>query len=667
MNAVEVSKRGKRIEARSTGLLPGIKTIPGHYQNTNGVHTFPLSIETLALIRLQYGNRVKLSTELQRWETLVTQSRDYMRKLSGQADAKLTRLPRVAPKLAKAMQARKYQRTGARFVAENDSTGVFDDPGLGKTLIAMGGILEGNVRGPYLVIAPKTAARPVWEREIRRFLPHDHRAVVFPEGRTERNKRLRLTRMTPKTWVIVHPEMCLVKSHYQCTYVVKWQRNRKTGARRAVQCGYIEPIVKRRSPVLMSCGHERTRKTIRVDDASYPRLFKVEWGAIIIDESHDSLIVGKKITQRRNGMAQLMLRDGGKKLALSGTPFNSKPEQLWGTLNWLNPDQFPAYDRWVSLFFERGGYTGYEVGALRPDREEMLWRSLDSIALRRTKFEVAKDLPPKTYMGTPLTEDEESPHGIWLPMDGSQRDHYEQMQLDSVAHLDSGRLESVSALAELTRLKQFACADGDVERRKAWLTNPITGEQERGYKFFFRPKLPSNKYEWLRNSLEEWGYPRSPVDKVIVASFYTSILEMISAQLELDFRTGNHPLSTIISGRVSNMERSKRLAAINSTDRRSPQILFLNVKAGGVALTVDTASRMVFLSETRIPDQQLQTEDRIHRVSNPRPCFYYYLRSLDTVDVGTALINQELQQGTTRLLDTRRGVEYLRRVITLSN
>jgi SNF2 family DNA or RNA helicase len=486
--------------------------------------------------------------------------------------------------------------------------------------------------------------------------------------------------MSPTTWVIVHPEMCLVKSHYRCAYTVKYQRNRKTGKRRAVECGHEEHIFKRRMPTLMGCGHERNRKTTRIDDAAYPRLFSATWGAIVIDESHDSLIVGKRITQRRNGMAALTLRPGGKKLAMSGTPFNSHPEALWGTLNWLDPETYPAYDRWVSLYWEKGGYTGYEIGELRPDREKMLWDSLNGVALRRTKLEVAKDLPPKTYMGTPLTSDEGSPHGIWLPMEGSQADHYGQMLEESWADLDSGRLEAVSALAELTRLKQFACADGDIERRRVMRVDKIhiefpkrfnceacrSGKGHEGWDFKFKPKLPSNKYNWIRSSLEEWGYPRSPVDKVIIVSFYTSILEMMAARLEQDWKTGNRPVSTIISGRVPNAQRAKRLAAINSTDRHSPHVLFLNVKAGGVALTVDTASRMLFLSETRIPDQQTQAEDRIHRVSNPRPVFYYYLRSLDTVDVGTAQINVGLQAGSTRLLDERRGVEYLRNVISLS-
>ena len=94
--------------------------------------------------------------------------------------------------------------------------------------------------------------------------------------------------------------------------------------------------------------------------------------------------------------------------------------------------------------------------------------------------------------------------------------------------------------------------------------------------------------------------------------------------------------------------------------------MFLNVKAGGTAITIDSADRMIFISETRIPDQQKQAEDRIHRISNPRHCFYYYLRSLGTVDIGTALVNQEMEQETHRLLDKRRGVDYMRHILDLS-
>lgn len=112
---------------------------------------------------------------------------------------------------------------------------------------------------------------------------------------------------------------------------------------------------------------------------------------------------------------------------------------------------------------------------------------------------------------------------------------------------------------------------------------------------------------------------------------------------------------------------SDRAETIRRFNREgNQQIMMLNVRAGGTAITIDSADRMIFISETGTPDQQKQAEDRIHRVSNPRQCMYYYLRSLGTVDVGTAIDNQQRIQDSHRLLDQRRGIDYVRHVLDLS-
>lgn len=681
--SIRIEKRGRRIEVRSTEPLPGLKTtIPGAYQSVAGHWTVPLSIESCILLKQKFGKRLVPGKELKRWVRGVQSARKYMARLATQADAKLENLPRVAPRLAKAMRKRRYQRVGVRFVADNPATLIADDPGLGKTLIAMGGILEAEISGPYLIVAPKTAADSVWRREIMRWLPPEHKPVIVPEMRYKRERKLRLTRFGPKTWLIVHPEMVLVQSWLVCTEVVtktKRQRNRKTGKRRKVK--YQEPCGKRstdrgRQSRVLECGHIKTRKTKHELDPAYPRLFEIEWGAIVVDESHESLIRRSGVpTQRRRGLELLKLRPDGIRLAMSGTPFDSKPHQLWGTLNWLDPTQYSAFHRWSELYWQKGGYTGYQIGEFRKDRETMLWDSLSAIALRRTKSEVATDLPPKMEIGTPLDPaDPSSPVGIWLEMDGKQAKAYKEMEELSTTELDSGRLEAVSALAELTRLKQLACSYGDIEtkmvrvscRNSQFPHAPCEEGEHKEVRYRYVPALPSNKFNWIAENLEEWGYPSNPITKVVIVSFYTGILNLFADGLEKHFKTKpGKPLCTGITGRTP---PSKRRAIIDRfNEPGGPHIMMLNVKAGGTAITLDTADRMIFISETRIPDQQKQAEDRIHRVSNPRQCMYYYLRSLGTVDVGTAIVNQEMIEDTHRLLDARRGIEYMRHVLSLSH
>jgi len=249
-------------------------------------------------------------------------------------------------------------------------------------------------------------------------------------------------------------------------------------------------------------------------------------------------------------------------------------------------------------------------------------------------------------------------------MDGKQEKAYRQMEELSVAELDSGRIQATVALVELTRLKQLACAYGDIEPCTKWVTDE-RGKRVKVQSTRYVPVLPSNKFAWTIDALEEWGYPRNPLTKVVIVSFFTGILEMFREGINAHFKVKpSRPLCTAITGRVPNDERADIIERFNQSGNEN--IMLLNVKAGGTAITIDSADRMIFISETRIPDQQNQAEDRIHRVSNPRQCMYYYLRTLGTVDVGTALINQELNLQSHRLLDGRRGVEYVRHVMALS-
>lgn len=677
--AINIEKHGRRIVVRTDEPLTGFRTaIPGAYQTVAGYWTVPLSLESCKLLRERFGRRLVVGKELSRWAKTVRTNREYMADLAKQKDARLERLPKVAPRLYKAMRTRRYQRVGARFVADNPATLVADDPGLGKTLIALGGILESGIPGPYLVSAPKTAARSVWEREIIRWLPREHRAITLPELRHQREMVIRLTRYGPMTWLIVHPEILLMQEWWVCQQpVIKRKRNRKTGKRfRVIEPCNTQTPAGSGQKIQLLCGHRKTPKTKKVHEAAYPKLFEIEWGAIVVDESHESLIrrTSSKPTQRRRGMESLRLRPGGLRIAMSGTPCDSKPHQLWGTLNWLAPVQYSAFHRWAALYWQTGGYTGFEIGEFRQDREKLLWDSLSAIALRRTKAEVAQDLPPKMLMGSPLVpSDPDSVVGVWLEMEGKQAKAYESMERLSVAELESGRLEATTALAELTRLKQLACSYGDIEEVHRRVRCPTPKEhrcsgwhKELAQKY--RPALPSNKFNWLIENLEEWGYPQHPITKVVVVSFFTGILEEFRAGVERHFRTKpKRPLCTAITGRTPVAERANIINAFNDYGHNTPQVMFLNVKAGGTAITLDTADRMIFLSETRIPDQQKQAEDRIHRVSRPRQCMYYYLRSLGTVDVGTAIVNREADRATHRLLDTRRGIEYMRYVLAQSH
>lgn len=632
------------------GTIAKCKRVSGsNWSKRDGVWTFPRTIETCLRLREEFGSQLHIRTDVSSWYRDASAKRAAMGSLAAAKRAELLRVPEVAPALAKAMEARPYQPVGARFIADGESVGLFDDPGLGKTLEVLGGIVEADCPGPHLVVCPKTAVRSVWAREIPRWLVGQE-VLTVPDGKPKRDAILNelakrdqqvgapeWPASVENTWLVIHPEMLQVKSYWVCE-----------------KCGAQTTYTRKPTPYL-NCKHPKTGKTKRVDDAKFPQLFDIEWGSITLDEAHEILVMNSGTpTQRRRGADLLKLRPKleacgnvpSLRIAATGTPMRGKPQNLWGTLNWLAPKTYSGKWRWIQTYWETGGYTGYEIGQIRPDREKMLWDEISGIVLRRTKAEVAQDLPPKTYMGSPLDpSDFESPVGIWLPMEPAQERAYKAMAKDSAVELESGRLDAIGILAELTRLQQFASAYGKMDGKE------------------FMPSLPSNKYNWVEEFLAEMGIPSDPTGKVVIVSRYTRLLNMFHFGL-----FGGNPdgMACVLTGETKDARRADMIESFNrpvGTD--SPHVMFLNVKAGGVAITIDSADDMVLLDEAD-SDAMIQVEDRIHRVSKPRPVRYHYLRSEGTVDVGTALVNAGRRSDTFRLLDERRGVSFARAVMEAS-
>jgi len=228
-------------------------------------------------------------------------------------------------------------------------------------------------------------------------------------------------------------------------------------------------------------------------------------------------------------------------------------------------------------------------------------------------------------------------------MEPAQARAYRDMEKMGEATLRHGKVEAVG-IAERTRLKQLACAYATIDRK---------GD--------YKPTAPSNKLNWCRQFLEEMGFPKEPTGKVIIVSQWTEMLDLFRAELTGDWGY----LSCTIAGNITGSRRRQMIDDFNQpVGSRSPHIMFLSVRAGGTAITIDSADEMIMIDETEGEDDVMaQVEDRIHRVSNPRPVRYYYLRSEGTIDSETAVKNVQAGKRTRRLLDERRGVKYRRNVL----
>lgn len=536
----------------------------------------------------------------------------------------LPRLRKERPALIAALSTQPHQIPGTAFMVGQSSILLADDPGAGKTIQTLAAIAERDIRGPILVVAPRTAANVTWPEEIRQWLGDDE--VVFringsmkPE---ERKTTLRMikehqqTRPHDRLWVLCGPNYLRIRADLD-----------EYG-------NYIKD----------SSG----KKIVRTVKEGLADLFRIRWSTVIVDESHQTLAgaTGNKKTQsaQRQGLGALDIKDGGLTIAISGTPFRGKTENIWGTLNWLYPEKYTSYWNWIRRHYgvvSTGSRFGSGIG--KGDviiDEKRFYAELKPLMIRRTKAEFAPWLPAKKYGGSHLDpNDPASPVAVWLPMSAKQQKQYDEIVKEALLTIDDmGETINVNGvLAEMIRMKQVAnaCLAGKVGH------------------FGVSPELPSNKIEWIEDFLND------RIDagtKTIIASQFTGFIDLLSAYLKSK-KIGHY----VLTGKTNDAERE--FIKNNFQKEDGEMVILLNTKAGGVSLTLDLADDVVICDQTWVPDDQQQVEDRAHRVSRNHNVTIWYLASIGTIDEDVALTNSERENDARSVLDKQRGVIYVKQLI----
>lgn len=609
----------------------------------------PLDLSTCFGLRDIFGPALKVRVGLAEWASQEIAHRSELSALATADSATLESLAEEYPQLLAAMQNRPYQLVGSAWMARSRNALLGDDPGLGKTLQVMGALVEAEITGPVLTFAPTSAAIITWPNELARWLPDDDITVVTHLAGHQRKKAieryLRRAREAyeegRRAWLVCNPEMLRIKVRRE-----KDRRGRETGDILKDENGKI------------------------ITDIKYPEFFEgIKWQAAIMDESHKALITHTSRwydqTQVRAGFTKLPVAHGGLKIAMSGTPMAGKITNLWGTLNWLRPDVYTSYWKWCDQWFNvSDGYFGGKeiegdtVDTIDPVKMAGLYESIRPVFLRRTKGEVAKDLPPKQYAGYRLEDQNpDSPPGIWLPLEGKQKQLYAQLKRDAVAALRNGTMFADGALHEINMAKKIASSAGSYKRS-------ITIEEIEGVKYekehqHYIPELPSNKFDWIVEWLTERGIcgeEQFGEGKVVIASQDTKLVNLFAREL-----AAMGVESFVLTGETRPKDR--KVMADRFQESGGPRVFFLNTYAGGVSLTLDAADDLIMVDETWIPDDQTQVEDRIHRVSRIHNVTIWYLRTLGTIEETIAKTAGSRDAIQRNLIDGQRGVEFAKKLL----
>jgi superfamily II DNA or RNA helicase len=279
------------------------------------------------------------------------------------------------------------------------------------------------------------------------------------------------------------------------------------------------------------------------------------------------------------------------RLALSGTPVENHLGELWSLFEFLNPGMLGS----ASVFDNVGRNPDAHTRAV-------LARVLRPFILRRTKSEVARELPPKTEQT------------IYCDLEGKERKYYNELRdyyrarlLKAGGDEASGQFK-IQVLEALLRLRQAACHIGLIDKKKT---------QE-----------PSAKIDTLMAQLDQ---VLEEEHKILVFSQFTSLLAIVRSRLD----DAKIPY-VYLDGKTR--DRETRVEQFQNDPNM--KLFLISLKAGGLGLNLYAAEYVYLLDPWWNPAVEAQAIDRAHRIGQTRHVFAYRLIARDTVEEKVLALQQ---------------------------
>ncbi len=303
--------------------------------------------------------------------------------------------------------------------------------------------------------------------------------------------------------------------------------------------------------------------------------------ALVLDESHRI-----KTPEAKTTRGVLALRGlAARRYLLSGTPVANKPEDLWAQMLFLDDGQ--SLGESFEQFQQTYGSSASGYRNLNQLRGRVATKSL-----RRLKA-TSIDLPHKRF------------RRVLVPLTGRQAQMYETMKTELtlwVRKMDGRQVaESADAiLARLVRLAQLA-------------TNPA----------MLDTCFTESPAKFLELDRELDGYMVDPKQKVLVWTSFVENIETLRARYA-------QWKPVCIHGAVNIDQRDAAVHAFK-TDPET-RMLIANPAAAREGLTLTEANLAIYVDRTFNLVDYLQSQDRIHRISQTRDCEIVLILAKNTVD-----------------------------------
>lgn len=298
------------------------------------------------------------------------------------------------------------------------------------------------------------------------------------------------------------------------------------------------------------------------------------------------------------------------RLTLTGTPVENNTLELWSQFAFLNPGLLGSADYFREEFAGPIERRGDEAAA------QFLRRMVRPFVLRRTKDQVASDLPPRTERQI-VCDMEPAQRKLYE----LKRDYYRALLLKMIEEegVNNARFK---VLEGLLRLRQICNHPRLVEKSS---------------------QAASAKFELLMETLDTL---HAEGHKALVFSQFVQMLKLVQAEL----KRRRVPFA-YLDGQTAN-----RQARVDEFQHNAQVPFFLiSLKAGGVGLNLTAADYVIHIDPWWNPAVEMQATDRTHRIGQQKPVFVYKLIVRDSVEEKIVELQERKRSLVRQLIATEGG------------
>ena len=315
-------------------------------------------------------------------------------------------------------------------------------------------------------------------------------------------------------------------------------------------------------------------------DINYLRKFPFEY--IFLDESQQ---IKNPESQRYKAVKMLQARN---RIAITGTPIENNTFDLYAQFSFACPGLFRTKQHFKELY-------SVPIDQFKDKRRAReLQDKIKPFLLRRTKEQVAQELPPKTETI------------LYCPMAKEQRDTYQAYEKEfrdfiSATEVEELKKNSMHVLRGLTKLRQIC------NSTKLLKSDEVVGQQT------------SSKLEVLKDQIEM----NAPHHKMVIFSQFVSMLELIQTELD-ELNIGYVKLTGVTTNRE---------AVVSSFRNESEvRVALISLKAGGTGLNLIEADYVYLVDPWWNPAVENQAIDRLHRIGQEKHITAIRLICPDTLE-----------------------------------